>query len=694
MSQEPEFPEGKVIRTLQGGSDTLKVLLLDLRKYSFSGYIRTILKDTTDEANGYVVVKAGNPEATVHVQGAAVSMGKAALRRIWEDTAKEPCTIEVHARINVDTLLTKLKEAHLEQVKKAQEPVISPLVSEKHILDQKLEVWRGAGYDVSAIDKALKEHADGARPLFEEFESAVKKIEVLRDILDSLDIRGFEREAGDLREKMKDPAKHVAIEAELGEMQGRVESRRKEEAMKSHEERREKEINERARQVFEMIVKHKVAEGKPLEGLTEVKVREAIESRLVMTKDEATNLISQYNFESFVVGPSNRFANAAAMAVAKNPHEAYNPLFITSGPGLGKTHLLNAIGNRVRDNNSVAKVLYVSIESFANEYKEAQQNNKLPPFREKFRNLDVLLIDDVHFLSGRLDVQEELFHTFNELYNSGKQVALTSDRPPKDIPDLEDRLISRFESGLIADIQSPDFETRLAILRKRVKDSGVQVDTDVLDHIAHVVESNIRELGGALNRVVAFSSLMGQTVSLSLAKEVLKDLAPDRDERKGRPSLDQVIREMKTGRSYLVEEERAANVFRLFAKASEINGAGLLVTRSNPKRIRERYALRSERILWLTDRESSNEETIPPTLERLIYTIEEFMKTGGKGAIMLDGIEYLVSNNSFEAVLRFLRRLVDHVSESQFILLISLSPKTLKEQEVKILEREMEVAQF
>jgi len=694
LPQEPEFPDGKLIRRLQGGTDSLKGLLLDLRKYSFSGYVRTTVEGEGGVSDGYIVVKAGNPDAAVHVQGAARSLGKAALRRIWEDTAKDNCNIEVHARVNVNELLERTKEALIDRGRKGAESVTTSLVSEKRMLEQKLEVWRRAGYEVTSVEEALREQGEGARQAFEEFEALVKKVEVLGDILDSLDGRGFESEVSELREKLKDPGKHAALEAEIGELQEKVEKRRKDESRRSIEEKREREINERARQVFEMIVKHKVAEGRPLEGLTEGRVREAIESRAAVSRDEATNLISQYTFETFVVGPSNRFANAAAMAVAKSPHEAYNPLFITSGPGLGKTHLLNAIGNRVREGNKAAKILFTSTEGFGNEFKEALQDNSLPAFRDKFRNLDVLLIDDVHFLSGKGDMQEELFHTFNALYNGGKQVALTSDRPPKDIPELEDRLVSRFESGLIADIQAPDFETRLAILKRRAKDAGASVDPEVLSHIAHVVESNIRELGGALNRVVAFSSLMGQTVSLALAKEVLKDLAPDREERRGKPSLDQIMRELKPGRSYLVEEERAVNVFRLFTKVSEGRGTGLVVTRANPKRVRERYGLRSERVLWLTDRESTSEETMPPTLERLIYTVEEFMKVGGKGAVMLDGIEYLVSNNSFESVLRFIRRLVDHFSESQFVLLLSLSPKTMKEQEVKILEREMEVVSF
>ncbi len=694
MPKEYEIPEGKTIRKMNGGADLLKRLLLDLRKYSFSGFVKTMLKEKGVSSNGYVIIKAGNPEVSVHLHGNTKSSGKAALKRIWEDSGLESCNIEVHARINVDEILEKLADAKIDRVKKPSDTVTTPLVDEKHILSEKLEVWRKAGYDVMILETALKSEGDKARSVFEDYENAIKKLEVLSGILNSMDTKGFDKEVAALKKKFTNPARHVAIEAELQELQEKIENKKKLEDLKTEEERREKEINERARAVFEMIVKHKVAEGKPLEGITETKVREEIEARAVTTKDAATNLISQYNFESFVVGPSNRFANAAAMAVAKTPHEAYNPLFITSGPGLGKTHLLNAIGNYVHERNSNIRVMYTSTEVFSNDFKEAAQNNKLPDFREKYRTMDVLLIDDVHFLSGKGDIQEELFHTFNALFNAGKQIAMTADRPPKDIPDVEDRLISRFESGLIADIQPPDFETRVAILKKRVQDVGGEIAPEVLTHIAHVVEKNIRELGGALNRVVAFSSLMGQPASLELAKEVLKDIAPGRADQRGKQTLDQIMRDMTPGRSYLVEEERAVNVFRILSKSIEGRGNGLVITRTNPKRIRERYGLRTERILWLTDRDSSSEETMPPMLERLIYTIEEFMRVGSKGAVMLDGIEYLVSNNSFEAVLRFVRRLIDHVSESQFILLFSLSPKTMKEQEVRILEREMEVIQF
>ncbi len=694
MPEELKLPEGKIIRKSRGGPDFLKGLLVDLRKYAFSGYLKTTLRETKTQSTGIIILKGGNPEAAMHVQGVVESLGKVAFRRVWEDSSKELSLIEVHAKVDVDALLSKHPEARIDRERRPAETAIPLLAEEKLAMEERLASWKVKDYDVSILERMLEDQSQGVKESFDEFNQSVKTVEVLGGILNSLDVKGFEKEAEQLRERLKDPTKHMALEADLQELQEKIEKKREEMAAPSIDEKREREITERARQVFEMIVKHRAAAGRPIEDLTETKVREAIESKSVTTRDVTTNLISQYNFDSFVVGSSNRFANAAAMAVAKSLHEAYNPLFITSGPGLGKTHLLNAIGNYVHEKTPNAKILYLSTESFANEFKEAPRQNKLSEFREKFRNLDLLLIDDIHFLSGKIDVQEELFHTFNALYNSNKQIALTSDRPPKEIPDLEERLVSRFESGLIADIQPPDFETRFAILKKRVQDAGVEVENDVLTYISHIVESNIRELGGALNRVVAFSALMGQKVSLSLAKEVLKDLTPERGERRRRPSLDQVIRELNPGRSYLIEEEKPVNVFRLLSKYTEGKGNGLIITRSNPKRIRERYNLKTERILWLTDRESTTEETMPPTLERLIYSIEEFIRASGKGAVMLDGIEYLISNNSFEAVLRFIRRLVDHISESQFVMLLSLSPKTMKEQEVKIVEREMEVVMF
>jgi chromosomal replication initiator protein len=235
------------------------------------------------------------------------------------------------------------------------------------------------------------------------------------------------------------------------------------------------------------------------------------------------NLNSRYTFEEFVIGNSNRFAHAAAQAVAAAPARAYNPLFLYGGVGLGKTHLMHAIGHRVLQDNGDANVVYVSSEKFTNEFIIAVQNNKTVEFRNKYRQVDVLLIDDIQFLEGKEGTQEEFFHTFNALHESGRQLVISSDRPPKEIQTLENRLRSRFEWGLLTDIQPPDLETREAILRKKAESEKIPVPDEVTSFIAKVIPSNIRELEGALIRVVAFSSLTKSSITIDLAAEVLKN---------------------------------------------------------------------------------------------------------------------------------------------------------------------------
>jgi chromosomal replication initiator protein len=233
-----------------------------------------------------------------------------------------------------------------------------------------------------------------------------------------------------------------------------------------------------------------------------------------------SNLNPKYTFENFVVGASNQFAHAAAIAVAENPGRAYNPLFIYGGVGLGKTHLMQAIGNFIKNTTPSKTVVYVTTESFMNDLIDALRNDRMAQFREKYRTVDVLLIDDIQFISGKDRTQIEFFHTFNALYDAGKQVVLTSDRPPKDIPMLTERLRSRFEWGLIADIQPPDFETRIAILRRKAETEGIDIDDNVLKLIATIIKSNIRQLEGALIKLKAKASLEGRPIDEDLVRSM------------------------------------------------------------------------------------------------------------------------------------------------------------------------------
>lgn len=258
------------------------------------------------------------------------------------------------------------------------------------------------------------------------------------------------------------------------------------------------------------------------------------QQNIAQVEDIVSNLNSKYVFETFVIGNSNRFAHAAALAVAEAPAKVYNPLFLYGDVGLGKTHLMHAIGNRIKKNNPKMKVLYISSEMFTNEMIFSIQKNTMDAFRNKYRNIDCLLIDDIQFLRKKESTQEEFFHTFNHLHMAGKQIIISSDKPPKDIETLEARLRTRFEWGLIADIQSPNYETRMAILQKKIELDGLEkyhIPTDVIEYIAQNVKSNIRELEGSLNKLIAFAILGKKEIDIPLAAEALKDIVSPNENR-------------------------------------------------------------------------------------------------------------------------------------------------------------------
>ena len=272
------------------------------------------------------------------------------------------------------------------------------------------------------------------------------------------------------------------------------------------------------------------ANDEPTRELGRGNIREASFERPGMgspsNKEDFGRLNDKYTFDTFVIGTSNRFAHAAAVAVAEQPAKAYNPLFIYGGSGLGKTHLLHAIGHYTKTLFKGTHVRYISSEEFTNEFINSIRDDKAASFQRRYRDIDVLLVDDIQFLSGKVQTQEEFFHTFNTLHNANKQIVITSDLPPKQLPDFEDRMRSRFEWGLITDVQPPDLETRIAILRKKSTQERLVAPPEVLEYIASKISTNIRELEGALIRVTAFASLNQQPVDLAITEAVLKDLLP------------------------------------------------------------------------------------------------------------------------------------------------------------------------
>lgn len=280
---------------------------------------------------------------------------------------------------------------------------------------------------------------------------------------------------------------------------------------------------------FEQEKKTKEPHPKEKRGL----LRSIFPKQAAEQKPRHIGLNPKYTFESFVVGSSNRFAHAASLAVSESPAKTYNPLFIYGGVGLGKTHLMHAMGNHMSQKSSKTKILYISSEEFTNQLINAIQNRSTQKFRQRYRYLDILLVDDIHFIAGKESTQEEFFHTFNALHDAHKQIVISSDRPPKEIQALEERLVSRFGWGLVTDIQAPDFETRIAILKKKSEKETIHVPDDVFYFLGENIRTNIRELEGALIRVVAYAKLVSKNISVDLAKEVLRGMITEEEKKIG-----------------------------------------------------------------------------------------------------------------------------------------------------------------
>lgn len=349
-------------------------------------------------------------------------------------------------------------------------------------------------------------------------------------------------------------------------------------------------------------------------------------SQLKLNQQDARNdsLNNKYTFDNFVVGPGNRFCHAAAMAICEAPAKQYNPLFIYGQVGLGKTHLMQSIAHEMRLKHPEAKILYISSEIFTNQLISAIQNRSTTQFRARYRTLDLLLIDDIHFIAEKEATQEEFFHTFNSLYDAHKQIVVSSDRPPKDIPGLEERLVSRFGWGLVADMQLPDFETRVAILKKKMEKEIVAVPDDVLFFIANKIRSNIRELEGALIRVVAYCSLTGQVIEPRVVQDILKDSLKEEEKK---ISIDMVQRTVAEYFHISIGDLRAKTRSRSIARPRQIAMYLIrtLTSHSLPE-IGEYFGGRDHTTVLHAFNKMKDEMVEDPKTKQLIFELEDMLK--------------------------------------------------------------------
>jgi len=708
------IPEGQVVDRYRGGEGVLKKVFDDVRKYAFSGYVKLAFELNVEKAEGAIAFNSGEPLLAIYVykKGGAsrsdrVYKGLKAVKFIWEDSLLPESSISLHSRISASDLEKQFPDARVTKMELLP-PVdltnprnvgeLQRLSGRADDVAHRILDWAREGYNVSNLIRLYASDPQAAARAIPYFESNIQRLAGLEEILRFLDTQGYEREAESLMRKMRDPERLVDVETELESLRRQIEGfdelHEDTPQIQIQKELERKRADEKIDGVYDLIMKY----HKQISDVTSSPLKCPNCGGDLDAQGKCTNcpaatekpaygrlLNPRYTFESFVAGPNSRFAEAAAKAVAQSPGKSYNPLFVYSRSGLGKTHLLQAIGNQLAKDFPSKVIIMAPTDAFESELIDAIQNKTLDAMRQAYRSADVLLLDDAQFLAGKERMQEELFQTFNSIMEKGGQVVLTSDRQPKEIPSLSERLVTRFESGLIADIQAPDLETRMAILDKRVRGGGLQVPKEVLSLIAEACKDNVRQLEGGLNRVVAFSSLLKSDITLEKAQEILGVEAP-KAQRKVVAKAD-----LSEGHSYLVEEEKPEAAHRILLNKAREGYSALGIVRSHPKNLRARAGSADVTLLWLTDRESAQEKTIPPSLERMVNIIEAFIEEKKKAIILLDDIQYLVSNTNFDGVVRFLRSVVDSVTERNAIFMVSLSPESLKPQERSILEREMEV---
>ncbi len=720
MVTDLRIPEGIVVRTAKGGSDSLKGILADLKQYTFTGYVRVSLRREVMSSTGYLVVEQGVPTMAVYEfekskprELRRIYTGEKSLRFILEDSQDRASEIELHSRVASEEFVRRFPDAHIAEyqaaaktAREAQEPAraqeatpsekAGPEVNGRREI---IEAWRRKGFKVDTLEAAMKKGPQALTNELAMFERDAQKLKQFEVVLNNFPVMGHESDIEEIRAKLDDRTRIAEIESDIEFLQEKI--RRKIQKRKADEESilqemEKKKREERSADVYDLILKY---QGAPEE--VEVKKcprcggpvdidgncpRCSTEQIQIPTPDFVRPLPEDMRFDNFVVGPGSKFPAAAAMAVAEAPGNAYNPLLIFGGPGLGKTHLLSAIGHMVKRRDGSAAVAYIPADKFVDAIGQLADEQLRLRIRQDLARQDILLIDDMQFLAASEQAQTEMAQIITQLIDARKQVVFASDRLPGQIPNFSERLKSRIMAGLTTDIQPPDTDTRVRILQMKAAEKKLELNSEIVSYIADRASASVRELESALTKIIAFSTIMKTDIDLNLVSDVLKPLTSVQETRK------EIMREVKAspGHCYLIEEERPTYSNVLLEHKMEEGYAGLVITRMNPRRIMDEFRSPPD-ILWLTDKDSSHEKTVPPSLEMIIHIIQEHMRGEEKGMIVLDGIQYLVSATNFDAVLRFLRSLIDEISESNAILAISMSPETMKPQEVAILEREMEV---